>query len=63
MDFNELVGLPIKVVEKKLTDKKIIFKVTENLSFKEKYDTILVVKVNSLPDVVEIVTDKFLLNI
>lgn len=63
MDFNELVGLPIKVVEKKLTDEKIKFKVTENLSFKEKYDTILVVKVNSFPDVVEIVTDKFLLNI
>lgn len=61
--FNELIGLPIEKAIKVLNLNKIVYKIEEQVSRLEKFDTILVVQVKREQDHIILVTDKFLLNI
>ena len=64
MNFGDLIGLPVETVKHKLEECSIKYIVTENSDIQKKYDTLLVVQIKSLKsDLVEIITDKFLLNI
>lgn len=64
MEFENLIGLPLLEVEKILKSKSINYKILENSSIQKKYDTIIVIKITMLEDgLVQLVTDKFLINI
>lgn len=64
MDFCDLIGLPLQIVEHKLKECSIKYIVTENSDIQKNFDTILVVQIKQIKDdFVEVTTDKFLLNI
>lgn len=64
MDFNRFIGMPLETVKHKLDSCKIKYIVTENSDIQKKYDTLLVVNIrNTEKDFVELITDKFLLQI
>ena len=63
MDLQNNIGYPVEIVKKELESKNIKYKIIESSEIQKKFDTILVVKISQLNDIVEITTDKFLLNI
>ena len=64
MDYKSLIGLPLNKVTALLKEQKIKFTVVETECFKQKYDTILVVKiVLDNENTLKIFTDRFLLHI
>lgn len=63
MDFQNYIGYPLEVVEQELKNRNINYKVVESSEIQKKFDTILVVKISQKEEYVEIVTDRFLLNI
>ena len=63
MNINNYVGFPIETVKKELDKFSIKYKIVESSDIQKKFDTILVTKITQKDDFVEIVTDKFMLNI
>jgi len=63
MNFNEFIGYPIDFVKQKLDEMCLKYKVVESSDIQKNYDTVLVTKITQRNDVLEIVTDKFLLYI
>ncbi|MBR4124413.1 MAG: hypothetical protein IKR12_02460 [Clostridia bacterium] len=63
MDLQNYIGYPVEIVKKELESKNIKYRIIESSEIQKKFDTILVVKISQLNDIVEITTDKFLLNI
>ncbi len=63
MKLQDYIGFPLDYVKNELNKFSIKYKVVENSDIQKNYDTILVVKISQKNDYVEIVTDKFLLNI
>lgn len=63
MDLQNYIGYPVEIVKKELESKNIEYRIIESSEIQKKFDTILVVKISQLNDIVEITTDKFLLNI
>ena len=63
MNINSYIGLPIEVVKNELDKASISYKIVESSDIQKSYDTILVVKITQKDGYVEIVTDKFLLNV
>jgi hypothetical protein len=64
MDFENLIGLPVEVVKHKLDEMSIKYIVTESSGIQKKYDTLLAVQIKLIKDdLVEIVADKFLLDV
>ena len=63
MDLENYIGYPIDFVKRELESKNIKYLIRESSEIQKKFDTILVVKISQSNDVVEIITDKFLLNI
>lgn len=64
MNYDNFIGLPIETVKHKLEQSSIKYIVTENSDIQKKFDTLLVVKIRPLEEnLVEIITDKFLLDI
>ena len=63
MDLQNYIGYPVGIVKKELESKNIKYRIIESSEIQKKFDTILVVKISQLNDIVEITTDKFLLNI
>ena len=63
MDLQNYIGYPVEIVKKELESKNIKYRIVESSEIQKKFDTILVVKISQLNDIVEITTDKFLLNI
>ena len=63
MNINNYVGFPIETVKKELDKNLIKYKVVESSDAQRNFDTILVVKVTQKDDYIELVTDKFMLNI
>lgn len=63
LSFNALIGLPLDKVIDILRENRFEYKVEEQVSKLEKYDTILVVQVKKEDNLITLVTDKFLLNI
>ena len=63
MDLQNYIGYPIDFVKRELESKNIKYLIKESSEIQKKFDTILVVKISQSNDVVEIITDKFLLNI
>lgn len=64
MNFDDLIGFPLEFVTQKLKDNSINFTVKNNSEIQKKSDTLLVVNINKISEnFVEIITDKFLLDI
>lgn len=64
MNFDDYIGFPVNIVKQKLDDLGLKYKIVENCSNKEKFDTIIVVRITQDKDgFVELLTDKFLINI
>mgnify|MGYP006921164593 CR=1 FL=1 len=64
MDLDCFIGLPLDVVTQKLDNLKAKYQVFESSNIQKKYDTLLVVKaVCNRHGVIELTTDKFLLDI
>lgn len=64
MNFDDLIGFPLEFVTQKLKDNSINFTVKNNSEIQKKFDTLLVVNINKISEnFVEIITDKFLLDI
>lgn len=63
MDLQNYIGYPVEIVKKDLDSKNIKYKIKESSEIQKKFDSILVVKISQCNDIVEIITDKFLLNI
>ena len=64
MDFENFIGLPLDEVERTLQSADIKYKIKENSSIQKHFDTIIVIKIVKLSETfVELITDKFLLNI
>ena len=63
MDLQNYIGYPVDFVKRELESKNIKYLIKESSEIQKKFDTILVVKISQSNDVVEIITDKFLLNI
>ena len=64
MDFENFIGLPLYEVERTLQSADIKYKIMENSSIQKHFDTIIVIKIVKLSETfVELITDKFLLNI
>ena len=63
MNINNCVGFPIKTVKKELEKFSIKYKIVESSDIQKDFDTILVVKATQKEYYVELVTDKFMLNI
>ena len=64
MELFDLIGLPIETVKHKLEANSIEYIVTENSDLQKKYDTLLVVNIKQIDEnLVELTTDKFLLDI
>lgn len=63
MDLQNYIGYPVEIVKKELEKKNIKFTILESSEIQKKYDSILVVKILQTNDIVEIITDNFLLNI
>lgn len=64
MDYNSLIGLPLEKVKHKLDQCSIKYIVTQSSDIQKNFDTLLVVKIKQLEqNLVEITTDKFLLDI
>ena len=64
MNFDDYIGYPVNIVKQKLDSLGLKYKIVENCSNKEKFDTIIVVRITQDKDgFVELLTDKFLINI
>lgn len=63
MNLENYIGYPIEYVKKELDKLSKKYVIKESSDIQKKYDTILVVKITEKDDVVEIITDKFLLDI
>ena len=64
MDLKDLIGLSLETVKHKLEQSSIKYIVTENSDLQKKYDTLLVVNIKQIDkNLVELTTDKFLLDI
>ena len=63
MNFEDYIGYPLDYVKTELKSKNIEYKVIESSEIQKNYDTILVVRITQKDGFVEIITDKFLLNI
>ena len=63
MDLQNYIGYPVDFVKRELESKNIQYKIKESSEIQKKFDTILVVKISQSDGYVEIITDKFLLNI
>jgi hypothetical protein len=63
MNLENYIGYPIEFVKKELDNLGVKYNIAENSDIQKKYDTILVTKIIKNDDIIEIVTDKFLLNI
>ena len=63
-NLDSLIGLPLEVVESILKKENIEYQVVQNSSIQKPYDTIIVIKITKISETkVELVTDKFLINI
>lgn len=63
MDLEKYIGYPIEFVKKELDRLSKKYEIIESSDIQKKYDTILVVKIEQKNDIIEIITDKFLLDI
>ena len=63
MDLEKYIGYPIDYVKKELDKLSKKYLIKESSDIQKKYDTILVVRITEKNDVIEIITDKFLLDI
>ena len=63
MDLQNYIGFPLDIVKSELDGKNIKYEIKESSEIQKKFDTILVVKISQKGEIVEIITDKFLLNI
>ena len=63
-NLDSLIGLPLEVVESILKKENIEYQVVQNSSIQKQHDTIIVIKITEISQTkVELVTDKFLINI
>ena len=63
-NLDSLIGLPLDMVEGILKKENIEYQVVQNSSIQKPYDTIIVIKITTISETkVELVTDKFLINI
>jgi len=63
MEYQNYIGKPLDDVLSELNKLGIAYIIEDNNGSKEKFDTVLVVKVEKVNDKLKIVTDKFLLNV
>lgn len=63
VSLNEFIGFPVNKVIQILEKDNIKYRIEENESKLEKYDTLLVIQVKKEKQEVVLVVDKFLLNI
>ena len=63
MDLKKYIGYPIEYVTKELDKLSKKYVIVESSEIQKKFDTILAVKITEKDDVIEIITDKFLLDI
>lgn len=63
MDLEKYIGYPIEFVKKELDRLSKNYEIIESSDIQKKYDTILVIKIEQKNDIIEIITDKFLLDI
>ena len=63
MEVDQFVGLPVEIVEIQLEKMNTDYKIVESSDIQKKHDIVLVVRATEKDNYVELVTDKFLLNI
>ena len=63
MEVDLFVGLPVEIVEIQLEKMNTDYKIVESSDIQKKHDIVLVVRATEKDNYVELVTDKFLLNI
>lgn len=63
MNLQNYVGYPLAFVIEELNKQNLKYNIIDSNSEKLKYDTILVIKIEQLNNIINIITDKFMFEV